>query len=428
MNATAVLLHLWQTTVVLAVLFLLDCTLRRAPARVSHALWTFGLAKLFLPLALGSAVLRAAAAPALPVVEAVLYPFGDPSPVRADGASPRSLVVAAVAVAWIALALVQLWRLGRDLRRARRHVGTPFETTLLGRLGIPRDVVVVSDLAVVPLVAGLLRPRIVLPRRLVTALSTDELGAILLHEDAHRRRRDPLRSACHRFVAAIFCGYPPLYLVLRRLAATAEYACDEHVVRAGVSAPCYARALARALSLGLVAPTFAAPAVGAAGSLLQRRLRRLSTLNPGGLDMRLAHRLIVSIAVVTVAASFFWPTTRSAVAGDQPLAKLPAMRTSVAPVYPPEARELGVAGKVFLRVFVDAQGAVGQAHADSVVLDTGQAVTTDPGKLRQASLGLEQSAVAAVRQWTFEPARMDDHPVSTWVMLPVAFKLEPKDR
>ena len=42
--------HLWQTTIVLALLALVARLLRNAPARMLSTLWWIGVLKLFLPL------------------------------------------------------------------------------------------------------------------------------------------------------------------------------------------------------------------------------------------------------------------------------------------------------------------------------------------------------------------------------------------
>jgi Zn-dependent protease with chaperone function len=57
--------------------------------------------------------------------------------------------------------------------------------------------------------AGALRPHIFVSFGLVTSLRPDELDAVLLHEQHHRRRRDPLRNAARR-AAADVCFYAPL--------------------------------------------------------------------------------------------------------------------------------------------------------------------------------------------------------------------------
>ncbi len=77
------------------------------------------------------------------------------------------------------------------------------------------------------------------------------------------------------------------------------------------------------------------------------------------------------------------------------------------PVYPQEAREKGYQGKVLLRVEVLANGRVGQV---AVKKSSGCEV-------------LDRSALAAVREWRFIPARKGEVAVPVWVIIPVKFQL-----
>jgi TonB family protein len=77
------------------------------------------------------------------------------------------------------------------------------------------------------------------------------------------------------------------------------------------------------------------------------------------------------------------------------------------PVYPQEAREKGYQGKVLLRVEVLANGRVGQV---AVKKSSGCEV-------------LDRSALAAVREWRFVPARKGEAAVPVWVIIPIKFQL-----
>jgi TonB family protein len=77
------------------------------------------------------------------------------------------------------------------------------------------------------------------------------------------------------------------------------------------------------------------------------------------------------------------------------------------PVYPQEAREKGYQGEVLLRVEVLSNGQVGQVE---VKRSTGYEV-------------LDQSALTAVKQWKFIPARRGEVPIPVWVNIPIKFQL-----
>ena len=75
---------------------------------------------------------------------------------------------------------------------------------------------------------------------------------------------------------------------------------------------------------------------------------------------------------------------------------------------PASARQLGIQGTRLLRVHVAADG-----HVTDVVL-TKSAGHAD----------MDQAAIAAVRQWRFEPGRKGEEPVGMWVVLPVEFRIK----
>lgn len=78
-----------------------------------------------------------------------------------------------------------------------------------------------------------------------------------------------------------------------------------------------------------------------------------------------------------------------------------------APPYPPLSRRLGEEGRVLVRVLVDQEG-----RPRTVALDASS------GHSR-----LDNAALQAVRRWRFMPAKLDERPVSEWVVVPVVFSL-----
>lgn len=85
----------------------------------------------------------------------------------------------------------------------------------------------------------------------------------------------------------------------------------------------------------------------------------------------------------------------------------PRLVRKVNPTYPFRAKRRGVEGKVSLRFLVDKQGRVSEFNV----------VQAEPEGV------FEESALAAVRQWRFEPGKKDGEPVSTWVQVPIRFEL-----
>jgi protein TonB len=77
------------------------------------------------------------------------------------------------------------------------------------------------------------------------------------------------------------------------------------------------------------------------------------------------------------------------------------------PVYPPAAQKRGLEGQVVLKVHVLASG---QPDNVSVARSSGHAI-------------LDDAALKAVAQWTFEPARRGQAAIDGWVQVPLNFKI-----
>ncbi|WP_439849990.1 energy transducer TonB [Pseudomonas syringae] len=115
------------------------------------------------------------------------------------------------------------------------------------------------------------------------------------------------------------------------------------------------------------------------------------------------------------------PTTSAPTPTPAPAKPAPAAQTTTAPigragylnnpppVYPPAAARRHQEGTTLLRVHVLPNG-----RADQVQVQQTSGVPA-----------LDEAAQAAVRQWTFIPAKRGDTPVEGWVNVPMAFKLAP---
>jgi TonB family protein len=84
----------------------------------------------------------------------------------------------------------------------------------------------------------------------------------------------------------------------------------------------------------------------------------------------------------------------------------PSLKMHPDPVYPPDALRDRVEGSVGLEITIDEAGAVVDARV------------TQP-----AGHGLDEAALAAVKQWTFEPAKKNGQPARAIVQLAIPFQL-----
>jgi TonB family protein len=79
--------------------------------------------------------------------------------------------------------------------------------------------------------------------------------------------------------------------------------------------------------------------------------------------------------------------------------------SSVSPAYPAIARSMGLQGDITIDALIDA---------------TGKVTTMKP---LSGPVPLQQAAMDALRQWNYEPARLDGQPVSTHLSVTVKFRL-----
>jgi beta-lactamase regulating signal transducer with metallopeptidase domain/5-hydroxyisourate hydrolase-like protein (transthyretin family) len=99
------------------------------------------------------------------------------------------------------------------------------------QIGVRRSVrLLQTDRPVGPALLGLLRPRIVLPRTLVSLAGADELRMLFLHELAHVRRADVLWERLAGGLVAVHWFNPAAWWALARLRDAREKACDAAVL------------------------------------------------------------------------------------------------------------------------------------------------------------------------------------------------------
>ncbi len=455
-----VLTHLWQTTLILLPLFLLGRAMRSAPARIIDLLWGFGLAKLLLPLGAFSSLLGWGQRGAIEdlaghvsigrvtggggIVSAGIehllgfahFLKGPPGAATMLGAWAGAPLIALTAL-WGLGVLLCLAGLRRRAGRQPRLLVSPARAApdrvrhkLAGAragTGIPWRAIGLISGAHMPVTIGLWRPRILVSRALVSHLTTAELRAILLHEDAHRRRRDPLRMAVQRGALVLLFYYPLIWLLWRKLRATAELVCDAAVLRAGIHPGQYARALARTVELNLLPAGEPAAADPDKVSLLQLRFQRLD--KPGRYLMTAKHHLTLATGILLVLAGSALPNDSSVAratafapadrpqeeaqpAGDDSQQQIDIKPIRIVkPVYPADARKAGVGGRVVIQVVVGKDGGVTATEVLTGIPDYPS---------------LAANAEDAARQWEFKPPQRDGKPAEVTVQIPMVFKIEGK--
>jgi len=104
-----------------------------------------------------------------------------------------------------------------------RYLETPHATTS----GLS---ILVSDDIRSPVVAGIRSPVLMLPPLLLTGLSDREIGAVLLHEVAHLRRRDLPMNLVQKLVMSLFWFHPLVRVMDAEITRAREEVCDNFVL------------------------------------------------------------------------------------------------------------------------------------------------------------------------------------------------------
>ena len=200
---------------------------------------------------------------------------------RLDLAGRSSRLIGTFAAAiWVVGGLFSLVHLTKSRRELAAHVrrfaicSNPELLNLLQecatRIGLRSTPRLKVGSGPVPFVCGLRRPEIVVPLQCLENFESSTLRAMLLHELAHIRRRDPVVGLAQRLVQSIYWWNPLLRRLNAEIDDLREDLCDDYVLTQGTDREQYAEALV-ALASEAVSHHIA-PALG----LLSRPRRRLT--------------------------------------------------------------------------------------------------------------------------------------------------------
>jgi HEAT repeat protein len=126
-----------------------------------------------------------------------------------------------------------LW--GLTWMRGRRFSSAPPALTALVKrvadeLRMKHVPVVVTSGLAMPVVTGLVRPRLLWPLRLLDSVEPRKARTLIAHELAHVKRLDLWASGAEFAVSCVWWWYPGWYWVRRRFRDASERACDARVV------------------------------------------------------------------------------------------------------------------------------------------------------------------------------------------------------
>ena len=301
--ASGLVNHLWQSTLVAALAWLVTLALRRDRAGIRYAVWLAASLKFLIPFSVLTSfgerfgwrpIVVASFTP-----HEVLVDAGGPGllerAVRIVANEPAhaslmqtmiNLIPDVLVGVWAvgAVALLATWtvrwqRASRIAKSATPLTESPLVEALRAaerRAGVSRPArLVISDTSLEPGVFGVVAPVLVWPSRLDEHLSPEQIEAILAHEVMHVRRRDNLWALVHLWAEAAFWFHPVVWWIGVRLIEERECACDEGVLDAGSERESYAESILKTCRLFTESPL---PCVsGVTGADLKKRIEHIMT-------------------------------------------------------------------------------------------------------------------------------------------------------
>ena len=349
-SLTAALInHLWQSTAVLLVAWLLTLSLRPNPARVRYAIWMIASIKFLFPFALLTSLGARWAThnptpqvgPSLQIiVEEISQPFRQgniPDPgaatLTSTSHSPHltSILLAAVWICGFLAALaiwIVRWRRAAAMARNATPVATGREFDALRyaerNAKIKKPIpLVFSSSDVEPGIFGVMRPVLLWPIGLSDRLDDIQIQAIMAHEVEHVRRRDNLTVAIHAFVEALFWFHPLVRWMSAKMNEERERACDEKVIEQNARPEAYAESILKVCAFCMEPPT---PCVsGVSGADLKERILRIMTSH-SGVALTAARKLALSATAVMILVA---PLGFGVLRGQAPSATTASPQSSV---------------------------------------------------------------------------------------------------
>jgi bla regulator protein BlaR1 len=370
-----ILNHLWQSSLFVAVVWILTLALAKNRAAVRYWLWLAASVKFLIPFSLLVSVCSQfgwrTAAPVMnqPQVSFVMEEIGRASsaPVAVAVASPGFNFVPALMGIWFCgfvvgvVCWIRWWlriraalRAGRWNRLPHLVFGVSQEDRSLwsrlvrakraGREPAPLPIRI-SSTRMEPGVFGIFRPVLLLPEGIMDRLTPAQLEAILAHELCHVRRRDNLTAAIHMVVETIFWFHPLVWWIRARLIDERERACDEEVLRMGNAAEVYAESILEACKLYLESPL--ACVSGVTGSNLKRRIETIMA-NRHSVRVNFSKKLLLGVAAIAAVIGPVAIGVMNAPAGRAQSRSAARLEFEVASVKPhkPEAGPLRVSSSV----------------------------------------------------------------------------------
>jgi TonB family protein len=273
-----------------------------------------------------------------------------------------------------------------------------------------------------PVTLGIHRKLLLLPVNVIEELPEPDLHTVIAHEFAHMRRKDFMKNLLYELLSLPLRYHPLLWLTRARIMESREMVCDQ--MAAAVTGPNeYAQSLLRLASLLITGTLGRTPhTIGIFdANVFERRLMNVTEKQQ---EVRGVRRVVIvaacaALGLATCGSALALGMHANAASGgsDSNATKAPRqvtvpagemahnLLTKVVPIYPPAAKKARIQGKVVLSGVIGTDGNVESLR-----------VLSGPQEL-------QQSALDAVRQWTYQPYLVNGEPVEVETTVNVIYSL-----
>jgi hypothetical protein len=300
----------------------------------------------------------------------------------------------------------------------------------------PRARFLLSEAAGTPATFGLRRPIVLLPPAF-ESMPRDRQAAIALHELVHARRADWAVLMAEEVLKAVLFFHPAVHWLVARVRLAREQTVDAAVVHHLGNRQPYLESLVEMARFAADAR-----AVPAAPFLRESHLRERVDLLLKEVSMsrfRTLTHLVLTAAALVLAVSWAAsavplqsakpasPNATIAIEDKVTAPSEPRLVRQARPTYPPDAKGEKVQGLFQIEVVIGKDGAIKEARI------VASAPTAERLKELEAKKGtpaategdarLAEAALAAVRQWQYQPILKDGKPVEFKATVTGNFKL-----
>ncbi len=346
-------------------------------------------------------------------------------------------------VTWLSGSLFMFIKLALGIRKTVKLVNSaiPFPSKRLNLI-LTRSLarfsdikfrgIYISDLINSPVSAGFFSPLIIIPESMIKESGEQEIAAILDHELSHIYHRDQFTGLIQRITAAIYWWNPFVHMLNRNLSGIREHIADNYAISRSTPLT-YAKYLTALAEKALIARketpgilNFSSAPMSIKERIVEivRKERRMETRLKGSVSVITlfimvaltvslsGYQIQISPLLQQISSPPSLPVSKAA-GKSQPKQAIrrvssyyrPKLIKKVAPVYPAEALKQRVSGNVLLEATTDISGRI----------RTLKVISGNPL--------LNNSAIAAVKRWIYEPYIVNRKPVPVKFTVNVTYSL-----